>query len=132
MVSNLEYSAGIGLSDHVVISYSINVTAQKGVSRYNYNKGDYDSMNSIMADTDWEAKLLMLSANEAWKHFSTSLNAAMTKCISKSVTKIWMTREATAKYRKSRKHGSNIRRPLPSTTWTMSEQLQKRTSLLCW
>ena len=66
-------------------------------------------MNSIMADTDWEAELLTLSANESWDHFSTSLNAAMTKCIPKSVTKkngrrkIWMTREATAKFRKKQR-----------------------------
>ena len=66
-------------------------------------------MNNIMADTDWEAELLTLSANESWDHFSTALNAAMTKCIPKSVTKkngrrkIWMTREATAKFRKKQR-----------------------------
>ena len=62
-------------------------TVKKGESRYN-NKGDYESMNSIMSDTDWEAELLTLSANEAWEHGRRN---------------IWMTREATAKYRKKQR-----------------------------
>ena len=90
-MSNLEYGAGIGLSDHVVISYTLNViptTTNKGKPRYNYHKGNYQQMNTSMAEIDWVDELQDKSVDEAWSHFS---------------GKIWMTGEASAKFRKKQR-----------------------------
>ena len=112
MVNNLEYGAGIGLSDHVVLRYNINVfqsTRNKAKLRFNYHKGDYKSMNTCLAETDWSSKFSELSVDEAWKSFASELNTVMKKYIPKSIPKkngrrkIWMTKEATAKYRKKQR-----------------------------
>jgi len=60
MVSNLECGVGIGLSDNAVLSYNMNdiiSTANKSEPRFNYHKGDYKSMNNILAETDWVVEL---------------------------------------------------------------------------
>jgi len=52
MINNIEYNAGIRLSDHMVLSCDFNVLippVKETVARYNYHKGDYESMNNRLA-----------------------------------------------------------------------------------
>ena len=111
-ISNLEYHAGIGLSDHLVLSCNLNVKhnrLKEGTSRWNYHKGDYDTMNAKLQAIDWSSKLHDLNTEEAWSYFSSALRNEMDTHIPKSIPKrnkrrkIWMTKEVTAKHRKKQR-----------------------------
>ena len=48
MINSLEHHAGLGLSDHVVMSCNLsikNTRVTDGKSRFNYNKGNYEEIN---------------------------------------------------------------------------------------
>ena len=83
-MSNLEYEAGIGLSDHVVLSYTLNVIppiTKKFKPRYNYHEGDYDAMNTIIAKIEWANELQDMSVDEAWTYLSEILTKLMNEHI---------------------------------------------------
>jgi len=48
MINNIEFNAGIGLSDLNVLIPPVKVT----VARYNYHKRDYESINSRLSEID--------------------------------------------------------------------------------
>ena len=111
-ISNLEYHAGIGLNDHLVLSCNLIVEKNRlkeGTPRFNYNKGNYEAMNEKLMDIDWTTEFQGKTTEEMWKYFSNSLTGQMEKYIPKSVPKknkrrkIWMTKEVTAKHRKKQR-----------------------------
>ena len=65
MINNIEYNAGIGLSDLNVLISPVKST----VARYNYHKGDYESRNNRVAEIDWMSELSGMDTEEAWAHF---------------------------------------------------------------
>ena len=70
MIRNVEYHAGLGLSDHVVITCNLQVNSQKqkkAEPRFRYHKGDYQKMNQNLVEIDWESNLNSLTAEDAWK-----------------------------------------------------------------
>ena len=90
MINNVEYHAGMGLSDHIVMTCALQVKSPhqiKAEPRLRYHKGDYQVMN-------------------AWSLFSSILNEQIKQHIPRSIPRkdkrrnIWMTREATAKHKK--------------------------------
>lgn len=111
-INNVECHAGIGLSDHLVISCTIEVMQNRlteGNPRYNYNKGNYDTMNEELLEIDWTNKLDALNFEDAWSYFSTTLEQMIASHIPKSTPrknkrrKIWMTKEVAAKHRKKQR-----------------------------
>jgi len=108
LVTNIEYNAGLGLSDHLVLSCNLMVKQKRlkdEISRLNFNKGNYEVMNKLVSDTDWTSILQDMTTEEAWLNFSSALTGHIEKQIPKSVPrknkrhKIWMTKELTAKHR---------------------------------
>jgi len=67
-IDNLEYHAGIGLSDHLVISIlivKIKLPEEMySMSLFNYNKGDYEAINGNLIGIDWLFKFLGLITEE--------------------------------------------------------------------
>ena len=111
-VSNLEYHAGIGLSDHLVLSCTLTVEKNRlkeGIPRFNYNKGDYAAINDTLMVIDWSSKFIGMTTEKMWIYFSNELEGQMEKHIPKSVPKknkrrkIWMTKEVTAKHRRKQR-----------------------------
>ena len=57
-IDNLEYHAGIGLSDHLVVISILIVKIKLPEEMYsmgvfNYNKGDYEAINGNLIGIDW-------------------------------------------------------------------------------
>ena len=109
MIDNVEYQAGLGLSDHIVITCNLQVRSlnrKKVEPRFRYHKGDYQMMNQNILAMDWESELNPLTADKSWTLFTSVLNDQMKSHIPTSVPskdkrrKIWMTREATAKHKR--------------------------------
>ena len=102
------------------------------VARYNYHKGDYESLNNRLAEIDWKSELSGMDTEEAWAHLSAILNDKLTKHIPKSVPKkdgrrqIWTTKEASAKYRKKQRAWKQYQK---SKNYIMSELQMTKMSL---
>ncbi|KAK2146255.1 hypothetical protein LSH36_622g01051 [Paralvinella palmiformis] len=120
MINNIEYNAGIGLSDHMILSCDLNVLippVKENVARYNYHKGDYKSMNNRLAETDWKSDLGGMDTEEAWAHLSAILNDRLTKQVPKSVPKkdgrrkIWMTKRPLQNIERNNELGTSTRNP---------------------
>ena len=100
-VSNIEYLAGMGVSDHVAIRCNLRVRSQNqkiAEPRYRYHKGDYQAVNDNLSAVNWDDELNALTAKQAWSYFSLNLREQMKLHIPMSVPKkndkrrkIWMT-----------------------------------------
>jgi len=89
-ISSLEYHAGIGLSDHHVLSCTLNMEKNRlkeGIPRFSYNKGDYAAINDTLMDIDWSSKFIGMTTEEMWIYFSNELTGQMEDHIPKSVPK---------------------------------------------
>ena len=90
MINRLEHHAGLGVSDHVVMSCNLsinNLRVTDGKSRFNYNKGNYEEIINHLEEVDWPTELQSKSTEEAWEFFAKLLDQQMTKYIPKSTPK---------------------------------------------
>ena len=77
LVHNIEYLAPIGKSDHDTLLIVLNVgfyTPLKSFNNFNYNKANYNTLQDIMSNTDWEMESDRLSVNDYWCMFIKILN----------------------------------------------------------
>ena len=89
---DLEYHAGIGLSDHLVLSCTKN-WLKEDTPRFSYNKGDYAAINdTTLMDIDWSSKFIGMTTGEIWIYFS---NAVPKK---NKRRKIWITKDYKGSY----------------------------------
>ena len=84
MVTDLEYCSPLGASDHSLLKFKYNCYTprqRKSQTKYNYNRGDYDTMRQNLR-IDWDEKLKTLNSVEGkWKFFK----AVMTTEIEKNI-----------------------------------------------
>ncbi|KAK2160241.1 hypothetical protein LSH36_137g01039 [Paralvinella palmiformis] len=99
---------------------NIDSVVKETVARYNYHKGDYESLNNRLAEIDWKSELSGMDTEEAWAHLSAILNDKLRKHVPKSVLKkdgrrkIWMTnyrkkQRAWKQYQKSKNYMDYVR-----------------------
>ena len=56
MVGNVEHNATLGKSDHMVLEFNFQAYTEKSsrpIHKYIYDKGDYESVRSELADFNW-------------------------------------------------------------------------------
>jgi len=74
--------------------------ASKPIPKFNLYRADFDKLNNLLSSVDWEGALTDLDINDAWNHFSGTLDIYIKECISMSVPrikrKLYITREAKA------------------------------------
>ena len=102
MVSDVSTRAGLGKSDHSVLNFTFNCTAQlecSTVRRFKYYAGDYEKLKSFMGETTWMEGMENANVNQAWEMFRDRLNQGMEKFIPRTSSnknpkmrqrKIWM------------------------------------------
>jgi len=58
-VSNIDYMAPLGNSDHMLLDiyYNISGTSQEQVNKFNYSKGEYSNLRKVL-NIDWKSVLL--------------------------------------------------------------------------
>ena len=76
-VSNIEYHAPLGKSDHSVITFDFHcyLDYSKTTKRHNYRKGDYPAMKNELEQ--WKAQFLQestCSVNNMWESFKTKIH----------------------------------------------------------
>ena len=80
-IHSIKYLPPFGKSHHSVICFKIDlhksVNKDPSVSKYSFNKGNYDAMRGHFKDTDWEAMLEGDDIDKSWNLFENSLNGAM-------------------------------------------------------
>ena len=72
LVQSLDSFPGIGKSDHVILSLVLNIPITLKVNKnakFNFQKADYNLMNSIINCINWEAEFQNLSCDEALEIF---------------------------------------------------------------
>lgn len=86
-VSQLEYHAPLGKSDHCVLSfrYDCYVDYCQPQKRYAFHKADYDEMRQHLQDTNWVETFLQetdkIPVNEKWKIFKNKLHEVRDKFV---------------------------------------------------
>ena len=83
MLSRLEYSPGLGKSDHVLLTFELPCYTTQSVNnlrRLNFNRADFPELNKKVAETDWDT-LLSLSVDEGYELFKVTLDRIVTSCI---------------------------------------------------
>ena len=126
MISEIMYSAALGKSDHVVLSFDfmcyLDTIEEASQERYLYHKGDYVKMNDNLGKISWEEELPELDMNSAWKCFNEHMNQAMEISIPKTKPSrstnrdkkqkpLWMSSKALKAVKKNTTHGKDIHGP---------------------
>ena len=84
MLSNLEYTLGLGKSDHECLKFKLVCYADTIVHdtrRPNLNKGDYIRMSAQLAAFDCESVSPTSSIQDAWSNFRLLFNKAVNDCV---------------------------------------------------
>ena len=90
-LSDLQYKAHLGNSDHIMLGFNINFDYDKPKlnkrTKYNYYKADFNKMKQILSK-DWEAETEGKTSEEAYNTFLQIYNKAVEECVPKSYTTV--------------------------------------------
>ena len=84
VVTDIQYLAPVGNSDHCTLVFSYRCNIQESISitkKYRYDTGDYVGMRDSIGSVDWESILEGKDVQESWDEFSVKLEGAMQKFI---------------------------------------------------
>lgn len=84
VVSDVQYLAPVGSSDHCTLLFEYICKVQKTESitkKFKYDKGDYDGMREYLGNQEWNEGFDDLSEQESWNKFSNILEEAMKEFI---------------------------------------------------
>lgn len=87
MLDNLQIKPGLGKSDHLVMTFTFNCyieiseTAQK---KRNIFKGDFATINNILAVENWNDNFTGLSLTDSWDRFTETLVKLIEKYVPES------------------------------------------------
>ena len=114
LVEDCTIGPPLGKSDHATINFSLKLkcnTPRMHQNRFQYDKGDYNSLRREIASIEWKSKFEGKNANEQWTTFQSEIVELCNKFIPKykSTSKgrtlqMWMDSETLTKIRK--KHQS--------------------------
>jgi hypothetical protein len=82
MIDNIEHCAPLGNSDHEVLEFNFlykNVNDVNSYDRLRYFKGDYEVINEVLANVDWELLLATGSIDDLWDRFTDKISIAYSK-----------------------------------------------------
>ena len=101
MLTDLQYSPGLGMSDHVVLSFKLACYTVQPVSttkRLNFHRADFVKLNEKVHEIDWDL-LVTKPVEDGYKIFKDKLNCIVASCVpegknSQSRRNIYMTSSA--------------------------------------
>ena len=101
MVQDITYYPGLGLSDHVCISFVVSCftdSVSVGNSKFDLNRANYDGMRESLGSIDWHNEISSLNVVDAWNYFygvfDNILKCNIPMFCPSSRRNIYMTREA--------------------------------------
>lgn len=69
-VRDVQYKFGLGKSDHVMIQFTVDGAKEENVKKFtpsrNYRKGNYEAMNNIFHNIEWEKEFDKRDTNECY------------------------------------------------------------------
>ena len=83
MVQDLQHSPGLGLSDHVILEFSLKCYTTKGIPigpHLNYNRANYNLLRSVLQDVDWTV-MHDSNVHRAYHYFVSSLREAVARTV---------------------------------------------------
>ena len=85
MIDNLEVRAGLGKSDHAVLTFNFRCSwlcdTTRGARKHMYDKGDYTTLRRLVSEVDWNERLQDKTVEEAWKSLRSHLEESIATCI---------------------------------------------------
>ena len=110
LVQNLAYLPPIGSSDHIVLQFEIACYAkieERDKMRFNLNKGNYQLLNELIRETDWDGAA-HLPLQQRYETFKETLTCLVERCVPKACPRgkrqnIYITREAIRLKKKKKK-----------------------------
>ena len=83
MINEIDYLAGLGNSDHVVLRFEVacySYIKETDVPRYDFRRADFSLLNSKLQDTDWMA-MQEINVNNSYEFFKHAVSLAVDDCI---------------------------------------------------
>ena len=83
MLTDLNYSPGLGKSDHLLLSFQLacyTVQAGKKPEQLNFHRANFREMNRLLVETDW-SRILMSDIEDGYAFFKETLNIIISSCI---------------------------------------------------
>ncbi len=87
MVNNVNYPPELGLSDHACLCFDLNRYAEckvKDEPQYINDHGDYERLNSLLEQIEWEEDIKRLNYRDAWDYFAGTYTEMIDDCIPKN------------------------------------------------
>ena len=125
MVSDIKIEASLGKSDHSIIYFTSNCTAETSPPEIKtiYQKGDYEKMKNILSQYDWEnLQRQSDDINKQWELFKNIFLDAENQCVPRKLTyvngklskkfSIPLDKKTLAKIKKKNKLWGRIRKQL--------------------
>jgi len=83
MIENLKYLPGLGNSDHLCISFDVELQTSdsESVLKYNVYCADYTKMRMLLSTINWECDMENLSVNDTWDFFSRTFDEIVKACV---------------------------------------------------
>ena len=92
MVSDISINAPLGNSDHSIIVFKLNcyLEGQKPIIKAMYQKGNYEKMNDIISEINWDQEFSKypLNVNKKWKYFKEKFLEAEAECVPRKIVHI--------------------------------------------
>ena len=84
MISEMEFTAGLCTSDHLLLLFDFNwynelKTEEEELKKLNFFKGKYMPINAALEDIDWDSQLQDLDVTTSWSHFAETHNKLIEK-----------------------------------------------------
>lgn len=93
MIDNVVHNAPLGNSDHEILEFNFklgrNENTRSNQQSLRFFKGNYDEINRLLANTDWDLELAQGDIDELWNRFADKISSTYKDNIpvSKSMTK---------------------------------------------
>ena len=116
MVGSLTINPPIGLSDHVVLNFSLDFDAgcDTNTAAYAYYRGNYNAMREDLDSIDWEKNMENKNVQETWNLFSSTISGLVERHIPKKKYTTrknpWYNRDIDKARKQKKKRGTDTLR----------------------
>jgi hypothetical protein len=112
IISDIQYTAALGKSDHVTLLFDIQCSVdniQSQSTTFVYHKGNYERLRKDLSNVDWDTELdINESVMDNWNVFATKLDKLMVEHIptrtvgphSKKRKPLWINKDSMSKIKK--------------------------------
>ena len=137
-IDDIEYQHGLGMSDHVVLSFSLEIKklikSREGVSRRNYKKANYVKAKSMLGKVDWNEEFKDKTVDQCYQKLEKVHEEIVEECVPWSTSNSnankpkWINQEVKSEIRK-RSEAWNIFKSQPTSQNELLYKIQRNQTL---